>query len=139
MYCFHASLPDSRPPPVCFSPPAHRTTLTTCPTTDHKTTPTERSSDLSAARWNVHVDDAAVGTLRPVEGNYRIRRYTVPYIAIVLQQLLYPIHLKTFLTSRVKIELERPCFTSLLILMPSSRLYTITLNMKRHVHRRSSS
>lgn len=21
MYCFHASLPDSLPPPVCFSPP----------------------------------------------------------------------------------------------------------------------
>lgn len=21
MYCFHESLPDSRPPPVCFSPP----------------------------------------------------------------------------------------------------------------------
>ena len=23
MYCFHASLPDSRPPPVCFSPPGN--------------------------------------------------------------------------------------------------------------------
>ena len=25
MYCFQASLPDSRPPPVCFSPPATNT------------------------------------------------------------------------------------------------------------------
>ena len=24
MYCFQASLPDSRPPPVCFSPPTER-------------------------------------------------------------------------------------------------------------------
>ena len=28
MYCFQASLPDSRPPPVCFSPPTNKTNET---------------------------------------------------------------------------------------------------------------
>ena len=72
MYCFQESLPDSLPPPVCFSPPRSRPGSCVMrgylgnrsrSNDEQKWWPTESPSDLGSARGNVDVHNAAVWSL----------------------------------------------------------------------------
>lgn len=60
MYCFHASLPDSRPLPVSFSPPGHHHGYWLGRHIPLATALTKCTTDLCPVGWDIHVDNAAV-------------------------------------------------------------------------------